>query len=201
MSEVTRILSAIEDGDPSESEQLLPLVYAELRSLADARLRREANAQSVQATMLVHEAYLRLVGHGDGSAADAADEPGAYWRSRAHFFGAAAEAMRRILIDRARMRRALKRGGGQARSLRIDPEALLVDDVSEELVDLDDVLSHFEREHPRKAQLVKLRFFGGCSLEQAAAMLGISLATASRDWAFGRAWLYRALAPDGEASR
>jgi RNA polymerase sigma factor (TIGR02999 family) len=183
-SNVTQILSAIDSGDPQAAAELLPLVYQELRKLADARLAQERPGQTLQATALVHEAYLRLVGPdhaGDKS-----------WDSRGHFFAAAAEAMRRILIDRARARGAVKRGGA-AQLLTLDPTLLSLDSVSSEIVDLDEALTRFEAEDPEKAALVKLRFFGGLTLKQAAGALGLAPTTADRHWAYARAWLFRAL--------
>jgi len=179
MNEVTRILSAIDQGDAHAAEQLLPLVYDELRKLAAQRLAQEKSGQTLQATALVHEAYLRLV---DVKKVQ-------HWDSRGHFFAAAAEAMRRILVDSARRRRAQKRGGGYE---RIDlPElAERTDDERVDLVALDDALKELEQEHPQKAQVVKLRFFAGCTLEETAEMLGISRATAQRNWAYARAWLF-----------
>src|SRR5262245_61008623 len=185
MSDVTRILSAIEAGDPHAAGQLLPLVYDELRQLAAQRLAQEKPGQTLQATALVHEAYLRLV---DGDQAP-------HWDGRGHFFAAASEAMRRILIDNARRHRAQKRGGGLE---RIDLPELTqpANDKPVDLLALDEALSKLEELHPRKAQLVKLRFFAGCSLEETAQMLGISRATAQRSWAFARAWLFGQLNQD-----
>jgi RNA polymerase sigma factor (TIGR02999 family) len=183
-TDVTRILSAVESGDPRAAAELLPLVYEELRKLADARLAQERAGQTLQATALVHEAYLRLVGP-EG-------EAGRDWDSRGHFFAAAAEAMRRILIDRARARGAVKRGGS-AKRLVLDPEMLMLDAVPAELTDLDEALGRLEVEDPQKAALVKLRFFGGLTLKQAAAALGLPATTADRHWAYARAWLYQAL--------
>lgn len=186
MTDVTRILSAIEAGDPRAAEQLLPLVYDELRRLAAHRLAREAPGQTLQATALVHEAYLRLVGTG----------PAGDWDSRGHFFAAAAEAMRRILVDRARDRNRLKRGGGRRR-VRIHLDALLVDPPSDDLLALDEALAALSREDAGAAELVKLRAFAGLTLAQAAEVLGIGRRTADRDWAYARAWLCHALAgPD-----
>jgi RNA polymerase sigma factor (TIGR02999 family) len=179
MSDVTHILSAIEQGDARAAEQLLPLVYDELRKLAAQKLAQEKPGQTLQATALVHEAYLRLV---DVKAAQS-------FNSRGHFFAAAAEAMRRILVESARRRGALKRGHGQE---RIELPAL-ADGSGDEQVDLlalDDALKQFEEEHPPKAEVVKLRFFAGFTLEETAEMLGISRATAERHWAFARAWLF-----------
>ena len=179
MSDVTQILNAIQNGDAQAADQLLPLVYDELRKLAAQKMAQEYPGQTLQATALVHEAYLRLVDV----------DKVQYWDSRGHFFAAAAEAMRRILVDSARRRDALKRGGGLE---RIEfPE--LADPSNEDSVDLnalDQALRKLEALHPQKAQLVKLRFFAGCSLEDAANMLGISRATAQRNWAYARAWLF-----------
>jgi RNA polymerase sigma factor (TIGR02999 family) len=178
MSEVTRLLSALEDGDPHAAEQLLPLVYDELRQLAAAKLAHETPDQTLQSTALVHETYIRLV---DG-------EPARHWDSRGHFFAAAAEAMRRILVDSARRRHAQKRGGACE---RIDLPALAEPGRPPiDLVALDEALRKLEALHPPKAQVVKLRFFAGCSLEETAQMLGISRATAQRYWAYARAWLF-----------
>lgn len=185
--EVTRILDAVRAGDSSAAAQLLPLVYDELRALAAARLRHEAGPQSLGATALVHEAYLRLVGP-EGQGGDG-------WSGRGHFFAAAAQAMRRILVDRARERGAQKRGGTHAR-LELDPAQLLVDAPPVELLDLDQALTELALEDPQKAELVSLRFFGGLTLREAAAVLGISITTADRHWSYARAWLLAAL--DGE---
>jgi RNA polymerase sigma factor (TIGR02999 family) len=183
-SRVTQVLSAIDSGDPRAAAELLPLVYDELRKLADARLAQERPGQTLQATALVHEAYLRLVGPDlDG---------GRGWDSRGHFFAAAAEAMRRILIDRARARGAVKRGGS-ARRLTLDPARLSLDSIPSEVADLDEALTRFEAEDPQKAALVKLRFYGGLTLKQAAAALGLPATTADRHWAYARAWLFQAL--------
>lgn len=186
-SNVTRVLSAIDSGDPRAAAELLPLVYQELRKLADARLAQERPGQTLQATALVHEAYLRLVGpdhDGDRN-----------WDSRGHFFAAAAEAMRRILIDQARARGAVKRGGA-AQRLTLDPTLLSLDSVPSEIVDLDEALTRFEAEDPQKAALVKLWFFGGLTLKQAAAALGLPSTTADRHWAYARAWLFQALSAE-----
>ncbi len=182
MSDVTRILSQIESGDPSAAEQLLPLVYDELRKLAAARLAQEKPGQTLQATALVHEAYLRIVG--DGQPKD--------WNGRGHFFAAAAEAMRRILINRARDKRRLKRGGDRERvhfELLTDPATA----PDEDLLQLDDALSSLARTNPQAAELVKLRYFAGLTLPEAAALLGLSTRSAARVWAFARAWLIDAL--------
>jgi RNA polymerase sigma factor (TIGR02999 family) len=176
MSEVTRILSAIDQGDPHAAEQLLPLVYDELRQLAAAKLGREAPGQTLEATALVHEAYLRLVG---------GEAPGSY-QGRGHFFAAAAAAMRRILIDRARHKRTEKRGGRRRRQSLGEVAAPLPD---EELLALDEALHKLATQDPLKAQLVELRYFAGLTGAQAAEALGISPSTADRHWAYARAWL------------
>jgi RNA polymerase sigma factor (TIGR02999 family) len=181
MSEVTRILSAIEQGDPHAAEQLLPLVYEELRKLAAQRLAQERPRQTLQATALVHEAYLRLVDV----------ERAQHWNSRGHFFAAAAEAMRRILIDDARRKRRPKHGGDRQR-IALD-EALPQADRHHDLVALDEALTQLAAQEPAKAELVKLRFYAGLSLAEAALCLGISEATAKRYWAVARAWLFAAL--------
>jgi RNA polymerase sigma factor (TIGR02999 family) len=183
MTDVTRILSAIKQGDPHAAGQLLPLVYDELRKLAAARMAEERADHTLQPTALVHEAYLRLV---EGTASNAS------WDSRGHFFAAAAEAMRRILINRARDRARLKRGGGWQ---RVDLEQLAAaEDASEEnLLALDGALEQLAQTHPACAQLIKLRFFAGLTQEEAAAALGIARRTANRNWAFAKAWLYDAL--------
>jgi len=186
MSDVTRILSAIDQGDPRAAEQLLPLVYGELRKLAAQKLSQEAPGQTLQATALVHEAYLRLV-HG---------EKVLDWNGRAHFFAAAAEAMRRILVDRARRKRRAKHGGDRRR-VDLD-EALAVTDPHDDLLALDEALTQLAQREPAKAELVKLRYFAGLSLEEAAACLGISRATAKRYWAVARAWLFDALSETGD---
>jgi RNA polymerase sigma factor (TIGR02999 family) len=184
MTDVTHILHAIEGGDPQAAEQLLPLVYDELRRLAAQRLAQEKPGQTLSATALVHEAYLRLVGPGD--------EP--RWNSRGHFFAAAAEAMRRILINRARDKLRHKRGGAWK---RIDLDSLSVADqaADEDLLALDESLERLAQEDPRCAELVKLRFFAGLTQEEAASALGLARRTADRTWAYARAWLYEALSP------
>jgi RNA polymerase sigma factor (TIGR02999 family) len=185
MSEVTRVLSAIEAGDPRAAEQLLPLVYDELRRLAGRRLARESPGQTLQATALVHEAYLRLVASGDASAPR--DQP---WNSRGHFFAAAAEAMRRILVERARHKRSLKAGGDRRRLDLADIEPA-VTEPGIDLLALNDVLAKLEEHDKRKAELVKLRYFAGLTAEEAAQALGISPSTANSDWAYARCWLRR----------
>jgi RNA polymerase sigma factor (TIGR02999 family) len=186
MSEVTRILSAIEQGDPRAAAQLLPLVYDELRKLAAHRLAGEGPGHTLQPTALVHEAYLKLVG----------PDPRQPWNGRVHFFAAAAEAMRRILIDHARRKHRARRGGGMRR-VELDD----LDDIglvagggdADELLALDEALAQLAAADPRRAELVRLRYFAGLTLEQAAELLGISRATADRHWAFARAWLYDAM--------
>jgi RNA polymerase sigma factor (TIGR02999 family) len=176
MSDVTRILSAIEQGDPHAAEQLLPLVYDELRKLAAAKLAREKPGQTLDATALVHEAYLRLVGAG-----------GEDWDSRRHFFASAAEAMRRILVEKARHKKRPKSGGAHERRAMQDVAAPAPD---ENLLALDEALELLAKEDAAKAELVKIRYFAGLSVEEAAKCLGISRATADRWWAFARAWLF-----------
>ncbi|HJT76246.1 MAG TPA: ECF-type sigma factor [Gemmataceae bacterium] len=179
MSEVSRILDSLGRGDPQAAGRLLPLVYDELRRLAAARLARERPGHTLQPTALVHEAYLRLVAGGD--------EPA--WESRRHFFAAAAEAMRRILIDQARRKKRAKRGGDRR---RVDLDPVEVPDAArgDDLLALDEALDALAREAPEKAELVRLRFFAGLSVEEAGRCLGISRATADRHWAYARAWLY-----------
>jgi RNA polymerase sigma factor (TIGR02999 family) len=185
MSEVTHILCAIEQGDPNAAEQLLPLVYDELRKLAAQKLAQEKPGQTLQATALVHEAYLRLVDV----------EKAQHWNSRGHFFGAAAEAMRRILVNRARDKGRLKRGGGRKRvdlDHLCDPATTSDDD----LLAMDEALDRLAGAHPECAALVKLRFFAGQTQQEAAAALGLARRTADRQWAFARAWLFDALGRD-----
>ena len=178
MTEVTQILSAIEGGDPHAAEQLLPLVYAELRRLAAQRLARESPGQTLEATALVHEAYLRLVD------VDKAQ----HWNSRGHFFAAAAEAMRRILIDNARCKNSLKHGRGWKRVDLDDPD-LVYRSTDQDLIDLEDALDSLAAEAPDAAQLVRLRHFAGLSIEEAAEMVSIPRSVAYEHWAFARAWL------------
>jgi RNA polymerase sigma factor (sigma-70 family) len=198
MSDVTRILSAIERGEPQAAEQLLPLVYDELRQLAAARLANEQPGQTLQATALVHEAYLRLVGasHPSPSPPPPSGEGdggrGSYWNSRGHFFAAAAEAMRRILVENARSKARVKRGGERR---RVDLEAveLAIDMPADEFLILDEALSRLAERDSQAAEIVKLHCFAGLSVEQAAEAVGVSARTAYRDWAFAQAWLYREL--------
>jgi RNA polymerase sigma factor (TIGR02999 family) len=182
MDEVTQILNAIEQGDSHAAAQLLPLVYDELRRLAAARLAAEPPGHTLQPTALVHEAYLRLVGTPAGDR----------WDHRGHFFGAAAEAMRRILIDDAR-RKATARHGGAMHRQALDAGAAAAPEPREDLLALDEALDRLEAEDPLKAKLVKLRYFAGLSLAQAAAALDLSERTAGRHWAYARAWLRRAV--------
>jgi RNA polymerase sigma factor (TIGR02999 family) len=189
MNDVTRILSAIEHGDPKAAEQLLPMVYDELRKLAAQMLAREKPGQTLQATALVHEAYLRLV---DGEVAR-------QWNGRGHFFGAAAEAMRRILVERARHKRRRRHGGG-LRRVDIDHVVACDDDAAGDLLALHEALDQLAAEQPVVAELVKLRYFAGLTAEQAASAMDISLRTANRHWAYARAWLYQRLNPAGDAS-
>jgi RNA polymerase sigma factor (TIGR02999 family) len=186
MCDVTRILGQIEAGDPTAAEQLLPLVYEELRKLAAAKMAQEKPDQTLQATALVHEAYIRLVD------VDRVQ----HWNSRGHFFAAAAEAMRRILIMNARRRSAEKHGGGRER-IELDPALLPAISRDERLVKLDEALTRLEEQHPEKAQLVKLRFFAGLTIAESAAAMGISDTTADRCWAYARAWIQREVAAGG----
>jgi RNA polymerase sigma factor (TIGR02999 family) len=189
MSEVTRLLAMLDPGDPRAAEQLLPLVYDELRRLAAQKLAQEQPGQTLQATALVHEAYLRLVGPGDGEASARGDQQ---WDSRGHFFAAAAEAMRRILIDNARRKRSDKHGGGWQRLELLDAE-LAMDSTSEQLFSVDEALSRLAQVEPQAAKLVELRFFAGLTLEEAAQALDTPVRTAYRQWAYARAWLRREL--------
>jgi len=207
MSDVTRILSQFESGDPSAGEQLLPLVYDELRKLAAARLAHEKPGQTLQATALVHEAYLRLIGTGVGSQESGVGEaesgspaptpdsrsptPPAF-SSRGHFFGAAAEAMRRILVERARHKGRVRYGGTWQR-IDLDSQAEVAAEADENLIALDEALRRLEEEEPAAAAVVKLRYFAGLTIEEAAQALDISVRTANRHWAYARAWLYQRL--------
>ncbi|MHC4476078.1 MAG: sigma-70 family RNA polymerase sigma factor [Planctomycetota bacterium] len=181
MSDVTRILAAIEDGDVRAVDELFPLVYQELRQLAAQRMSRESPGQTLQATALVHEAYLRLVGSAEQD-----------WSSRRHFFAAAAEAMRRILIDNARRKQSLKHGGRHKR-IELDAGAFAkaAHPPSEEVIALDEAIEKLRKKDKVKADLVKLRYFAGLTIEQTAEVLGISATTAKRYWAYARAWLVR----------
>ena len=179
MSDVTRILNAIERGDAKATDELLPLVYEELRLLAAQKLSREAPGQTLQATALVHEAYLRLVGSDHES-----------WENRRHFFGSAAEAMRRILVDHARRKKSRRYGGAHHR-VELDGLEATVSEPPEDLLRLDEALTKLAEQDPDVAELVKLRYFGGLTLEQAAEIKGISRRTAGRHWNYARLWLYR----------
>lgn len=187
MSEVTRILSAIEEGDPRAADQLLPLVYHELHKLAAQKMSQE-KPSTLQATALVHEAYIRVIGGAKTK----------HWESRGHFFAAAAEAMRRILIDQVRRKRAAKRGGTRHRVELDECASVVASDGKpvEDLLALDEALRQFEAEEPLKAKLVKLRYFAGVSLDDAAQMIGVSPATAKRYWVYARSWLYGKLHGD-----
>jgi RNA polymerase sigma factor (TIGR02999 family) len=184
MNEVTRLLSAIGQGDRLAAEQLLPLVYDELRRLAARKLAQEKPGQTLQPTALVHEAYLRLVASGE------AGGPSAAWDGRGHFFAAAAEAMRRILVENARRKKRLRHGGGRQR-LEMHPDLAAAPGPDEELLALDAALARLAERDPLKARLVELRYFAGLTGDQAAAILGISPSTADRHWVFARAWLRR----------
>ena len=179
MNEVTRILQAIQDGDPTAAEDLLPLVYDQLRRLAAWQMSRESPGQTLQPTALVHEAWLRLVGAGDPQ-----------WEGRRHFLAAAAEAMRRILIDIARRKQAARHGGGLHRT-KLDDLSLAASAPDEELLAVHEALDALATHDARKAELVKLRYFVGLTLEEAGRVLGLSERTAKRDWAYARAWLHR----------
>jgi RNA polymerase sigma factor (TIGR02999 family) len=193
MTEVTRILSAIEQGDPLAAEQLLPLVYDELRKLATQKLAQEKPGQTLQATALVHEAYLRLV---DG-------EKTQQWNCRNHFFFAAAEAMRRILVEQARRKRRLKHGGDRRR-VDLDEALSAAEAPADDLLALDEALNRFEVADPLAAKLVRLRFFAGLTMPEAAELLGISLRQAGRNWTYARTWLHREVSsmdPSGTVGR
>lgn len=178
MTEITRILDAIDQGDPSAAGELLPLVYEELRKLAAQRLSQEKPGQTLQATALVHEAYLRLVG----------DETVQHWESRGHFFAAAAEAMRRIVVEGARRKGRQRHGGGRQRVDLLDQD-VAVDTPPDEVLAVDEALAKLAAEDPQAAELVKLRYFAGLSVEDAAQSLSISRATAYRHWTYARAWI------------
>jgi len=179
VSDVTRILTAIERGDVQAADELLPIVYQELRLLAAQMLSHERPGQTLQATALVHEAYIRLVGPGDGG-----------WQGRRQFFAAAAEAMRRILVDSARRKQRLRHGGGRERE-DLDESCLVVKPPADDLLALNEALDKLAESDKAKAELVKLRYFAGLPLKQAADILGISRATADRQWSYARSWLYR----------
>ena len=178
MSDVTRILSAIDFGDPHAADELLPLVYQELRKLAAAKLSREKPGQTIQATVLVHEAWLRLVG----------SDVEIHWRGRGHFFGAAAKAMQRILVENARRKNRLK-AGGEFQRVELSEVAASIRQRPVDVLEVDEALAKLERLDPRKAELVRLRFFAGLTLTEAARALGISDSTADNDWAYAKSWL------------
>lgn len=186
MSEATRLLNAIQDGDPGAASQLLPLVYDELRRLAAQKLAHENPGQTLEPTALVHEAYLRLVG---------SEGPPSKWQGRGHFFAAAAESMRRILVERARRKGRHKRGGGRTRQA-LDPDQVAAPEVSEDLLALDEALTKLASSEPRIAQLVQLRYFGGLTIKEAAEVLDISMRTANADWTYARSWLLAAIRGD-----
>ena len=182
MADVTQLLDAAAAGDPKAAAELLPLVYDELRKLAAARMAEEKPGQTLQATALVHEAYVRLVGSGQDQS----------WNSRGHFFAAAAEAMRRILVDNARRKGGAKRGRGRARVV-LDLDKLATPERADDLIALDEALGQLAQTDPQTAELVKLRFFAGLSVKQSAEVLGISPRTADLRWAYARAWLFERL--------
>jgi RNA polymerase sigma factor (TIGR02999 family) len=189
MSEVTRILSAIEQGDPHAAGQLLPLIYDELRKLAAQKMAQEAPGQTLEATALVHEAYLRLVD----------TEKVQHWNSRGHFYAAAAEAMRRILVENARRKKAFRRGGGRQR-LDLELAEPAAPQLSDDLLALDEALEQLVAKDRAKAELVKLRYFAGLTMDQTALALGISLATAHRWWNYARAWLHQEICGKEEST-
>jgi len=192
MTDVSRILSAIEQGDPHAAEQLLPLVYDELRKLAGQRLAQEKQGQTLQATALVHEAYLRLV----ASPGREFGESDQHFDNRGHFFAAAAEAMRRILVDNARRKRGLKHGGNRQRQ-PLDPDCIAAPQAADDLLALDEALTRLAATEPNVAELVKLRYFAGLTIPQAAAQLQISPRTADAWWSYAKAWFQAALQGPG----
>jgi RNA polymerase sigma factor (TIGR02999 family) len=189
-SDLTRLIEAVGQGDPQAARDLLPVVYDELRRLAAQRLAHETPGQTFEATALVHEAYLRLVG----------SDPERPWNGRGHFFAAAAEAMRRILVENARRKRRFRHGGGLDR-IDLDRIDLAADQASDELLALSEALDRLSVEEPTVAEVVKLRYFAGLSIEEAASVLGVSVRTANRHWAYARAWLFQQLSPPDSASR
>jgi RNA polymerase sigma factor (TIGR02999 family) len=192
MTDVTRILSAIEQGDAHAAEKLLPLVYDELRKLAAAKLAQEKPGQTLQATALVHEAYLRLITPCKSPLSQGRERERMHWNSRGHFYAAAAEAMRRILVENARRKSRQKRGGNLRRcDLAIHEPA--IENRINDILSVDEALTQLANKHPEKAELVKLRYFAGLTLVEAASALGISTATADRYWRYARAWLARHL--------
>lgn len=219
MADVTQLLAAIQQGQQQAAEELLPLVYDELRKLARLKLAQERPGHTLQPTALVHEAYLRLVGDRDSQTGARDSGLGAegqrsemlrlapnpeprtpgLWDSRGHFFSAAAEAMRRILVEAARRKRRLKRGGDLVQQA-LEEDALALPEVDENLIELDAALEKLAARDSRKAELVKLRYFAGLTQQQAAEALGISVSTADRDWAYARAWLFREVSKEGRFS-
>jgi RNA polymerase sigma factor (TIGR02999 family) len=194
MNEVSRLLSDLEQGDPHAAEGLLPLIYDELRKLAARKIAQEAPGQTLQATALVHEAYLRLVVSGKASAPE-----DRHWDSRGHFFAAAAEAMRRILVERARSKRSRKQGGERERqALELDDLPVKDPGDPREVMAIHEALDRLAEKSPRKAELVKLRYFLGCTMAEAAQILGIAVKTAEEDWTYARAWLRRQWLHDEE---
>ena len=189
MSDVSRILDQIQQGEPSAAERLLPLVYDELRKLAAARLAQEKPGQTLQATALVHEAYVRLVGQASNQ----------HWDHRGHFFAAAAEAMRRILVENARRKRRVRHGGGKKR-VDLDEACSLAQPRYDELLALDEALTRLAALKPVRAEVVKLRFFAGLTMVEISRILGISLSTAERYWSFARTWLYAELQDENQLS-
>lgn len=187
MTDVTCILSAVGARDPSAAERLLPLVYDELRRLAAARMAMETPGQTLQATALVHEAYVRLVDTNTPQ----------HWENRGHFFAAAAEAMRRILVENARRKKAIRHGGEYQRREMLDDDVVVIDPSDDELLDLDAALSRLAKLEPRSAQLANLRLFAGMTLEETAVILGVSPSTAKREWTYVRAWLRREMNKNG----
>lgn len=183
MNDVTSILSAIDHGDPRAADALLPLVYDELRRLAASKLAQEKPGQTLQATALVHEAFLRLLGP------DGAEQP---WNSRGHFFAAAAEAMRRLLVERARRKARLRHGGDRQR-IDIDSQLCIAKEVEDTLCDVNEALDLLAAEEPEAAQVVKLRYFAGLTIAETAAAMNLSVRTANRHWTYARAWLYQKL--------
>jgi RNA polymerase sigma factor (TIGR02999 family) len=192
MADATQLLNAIRGGDQQAAAELIPLVYQELRHLAHSRLAHEAAGHTLQATALVHEAYLRLVG----------DVDAARWENRAHFFGAAAEAMRRILVDSARRKSTLKRGGGKGRREDLDADRITCPQKVDDLVALDEALTRFAEVDGPKAELVKLRYFAGMTIPEAAEVLGVARSTADAWWRYARAWLHRHISdsPSGDSA-
>jgi RNA polymerase sigma factor (TIGR02999 family) len=188
MSDISEVLAAVDRGEPQAANRLLPLVYDELRRLAARRLAQERPGASLQATALVHEAYLRLVGR----------DPDRPWNGRGHFFGAAAEAMRRILVEKARRRRRVRHGGGRLRADLDEAQLVAPEEADDRLLALDDALRALEALDPFKARLVELRYFSGLTIPRAAEALGVSTATAERAWAYARAWLRLRMTAGGE---